>query len=190
MDYYFSSIYMARIFLALTLEKNLNDQIIEIKKELKSDLLKDANVNWQRNDLHHLTVYFAGEMEPEQISQMNEDLTKINFTNISRSIDLTAISFFPNENSQVLSVLVKPNSHLNTLYQEVEKIIVNIGLGSELKDYKPHITLGRFKEKDRPQYEFKAFEEPLKGKVKQLSVFESEFTKGKTEYTLLESLKI
>ena len=65
---------MARIFLALTLEKDFNDQIIEIKKELKSNLLKDANISWQKNDQHHLTVYFVGEMEPEQINQMNEEL--------------------------------------------------------------------------------------------------------------------
>jgi len=189
MDYYFNSIYMARIFLALTLEKDLNDQIIEIKKELKSDLLKNANISWQRNDYHHLTVYFVGEMEPEQIAQMNEDLAEINLTSISRSIDLITISFFPNESSQVLSVLVKPNSHLKTLHEEIKKVVVNIGLGSDLKAYRPHITLGRFKEKDRPQYEFEMFKEPLKGKIKQLDVFESEFSKGKTEYTLIKSVE-
>jgi len=189
MDYYFSSIYMAKIFLALTLEKDLNDQIIEIKKDLKSNLLKDANISWQRNDQHRLTVYFVGEMEPEQISQMNEDLNEINLTGFSKNIDLTGISFFPNESSQVLSALVKLDSHLKNLHEEVEKIVVNIGFGSELKAYKPHITLGRFKEKDRSQYEFGIFDEPLKGKVKQLDVFESEFDKGKTEYTLLKSLE-
>ena len=189
MDYYFSSIYMARIFLALTLEKDVNDQIINIKKGLKSNLLKDANISWQRNDNHHLTVYFVGEMEPEQISEMNEGLDEINLTAVSRSIELTTISFFPNEDSQVLSAIVKPSSHLQTLYEEVEKIVVNIGLGSDLKTYKPHITLGRFKEKDRPQYEFEIFKEPIKGKVKQLEVFESDFSEGKTEYTLLKSLE-
>ena len=61
---------MARIFLALSVDKDLNDQIIEIKKELKANLLKDANISWQKNDHHHLTVYFVGEMEPEQITQM------------------------------------------------------------------------------------------------------------------------
>ncbi len=190
MDYYFTSIYMARIFLALTLEKDLNDQIIEIKKQLKSNLLKEANISWQRNDLHHLTVYFVGNMEPEQISQMNEDLAKINLTGFSRSINLTAVSFFPNETSQVLSAIVKPDTHLQTLHEQVEKIVVNIGLGSELKTYKPHITLGRFKEKNRLQYEFEIPEEPLKGKVKQLVVFETEFNKGKTDYKLLQSLDL
>ena len=179
---------MARIFLALTLEKNFNDQIIEIKKDLKSNLLKDANIAWQRNDQHHLTVYFVGEMEPEQISQMNKDLYNINLTGFSKTIDITEISFFPNENSQVLSAIVKSDLHLNYLYEEVEKIVVNIGLGSELKAYKPHITLGRFKDIDRPQYEFDIFDEPLKGKIKQLGIFESEFDKGKTTFTLLESL--
>ena len=180
---------MARIFLALTFEKNFNDQIIEIKKDLKSNLLENANIAWQRNDQHHLTVHFVGEMEPEQISQMNEDLNKINLTDFSKTIDLTGISFFPNASSQVLSALVKPDTHLKNLHEEVEKIVVNIGFGSKLKAYKPHITLGRFKEKDRPEYEFEIFDKPLKGKVKQLNVFESEFDKGKTEYTLLKSLE-
>ena len=189
MDYYFSSIYMTRIFIALTLEKDFNDQIVEIKKELKSNLLKDANISWQKNSHHHLTVYFVGDMEPEQINQMNEDLDKINLASFSRSIDLTAISFFPNESGQVLSALVKPSSHLTTIHKEVEKVAVNIGFGSELKDYKPHITLGRFREKDRPKYEFEIFEETLKGKVKQLDVFEIEFDKGKTEYILLKSFE-
>ena len=178
---------MARIFLALTIEKDLNDQIIEIKKELKADLLKDANISWQRNDHHHLTIYFVGEMEPEQLVQMNEDLATINLQNMSRSIDLSEISFFPNESSQVLAALVKPSSHLLSLHEEIEKIIVNIGLGSDLKAYRPHITLGRFKDKNRPQYEFNILEESLKGKMNLLNVFESEFDRGKTEYTLLSS---
>tara|TARA_B100001175_G_scaffold317191_1_gene333219 strand:- start:101 stop:673 length:573 start_codon:yes stop_codon:yes gene_type:complete len=189
MDYYFSSIYMARIFLALTLEKSINDQIIEIKKDLKSNLLKNANISWQRNDHHHLTVYFIGEMEPEQITQLNTNLSEINLKSISKSIDLTAVSFFPNEGSQVLAALVKLDSHLKALHEEVEKIVINIGLGSDLKAYRPHITLGRFKEKDRPQYEFNTLEESLKGKVKQLNVFESEFNKGRTDYILLKSFE-
>ena len=104
---------MARIFLALTLEKDLNDQIIELKKELKSGLLKDSNINWQRNDHHHLTIYFVGEMEPEQISEMNEALAEINLQHFSNVLEITDISFFPNEDSQVLAALVRSSSQIN-----------------------------------------------------------------------------
>ena len=60
------------------------------------------------------------------------------------SIEITDISFFPNEDSQVLAALVKSSSHINSLHKEVENIVVNIGLGTDLKAYKPHITLGLY----------------------------------------------
>ncbi len=47
---------MARIFVALTLEKDFNDQIIEIKKDLKANLLKDANISWQKNVQHQFQI--------------------------------------------------------------------------------------------------------------------------------------
>lgn len=181
---------MLRIFLALTPEKELNNQIVEIKKDLKSNLLKDAQVAWQRNDHHHVTVYFVGEMEPEQLQQMIEGLDEISLIKLSRSIEITTVSFFPNENSQVLVALVRPNKLLQKLHEKVKKTVTTIGLGSDLKDYKPHITLGRFKEKDRPQYEFEVLEETLKGKIKQLDIFNSEFDEGKTKYTLIKSFEL
>lgn len=181
---------MARIFLALTLEKDLNDQIIELKKELKSGLLKDSNISWQRNDQHHLTIYFIGEIEPEQLAEMSEALSDMNLKSFSGLVDITGISFFPNEDSQVLAALVKASPQLNSLHKEVENIVINIGLGTDLKAYKPHITLGRFKEIKRPQYEFEIFKEPLKGKMKRIDVLESEFSKGKTQYILLRSFEL
>ena len=181
---------MARIFLALTPEKDLNNQIVEVKKQLKSSIFKETNISWQKNDHHHLTIYFVGEMEPEQMAEMNKELSLINFTNISNSIELTEVTFFPNENSQVLVATVKQNMHLLKLYEKVEEIVVNIGFGSDLKQYRPHITLGRLKEKNKFQYEFEALDEAIKGKVKDLSVFETEFNEGKTKYTLLKSFEL
>ena len=113
----------------------------------------------------------------------------LNLQHFSNVIEITDISFYPNEDSQVLVALVRSSSQINSLHKEVENIIVNIGLGTDLKAYKPHITLGRFKEKKRPQYELEILEETLKGKIKQIGVFESEFNKGKTDYILLRSFE-
>ena len=67
---------MARIFLALTPEKDLNDQIIELKKDLKNSTLSEAEINWQKNDDHHITVNFVCSMEPEQIEEKYEGILK------------------------------------------------------------------------------------------------------------------
>ena len=180
---------MARIFLALTPNKDLNDQIIELKKELKNTVLSEADINWQKNSDHHLTINFVGSMEPEQLEEMYVGIGQINFMS-HLQIDLSSVSFFPNEESQLLVALAKPTNQLQKIFERVDEVVTRIGFGSSLKTYRPHITLGRFKDKSRPQYSFEEFSEiNISSRVNILDVYESEFDQGKTNYSLLKSFE-
>ena len=180
---------MARIFLALTPNKDLNDQIIELKKELKNTVLSEANINWQKNSDHHLTINFVGSMEPEQLEEMYVGIEQINFMS-HLQIDLSAVSFFPNEESQLLVALARPTNQLQKIFERVDEVVTRIGFGSSLKTYRPHITLGRFKDKSRPQYSFEEFSEiNISSRINMLDVYESEFDQGKTNYSLLKSFE-
>lgn len=180
---------MARIFLALTPNKDLNDQIIELKKELKNTVLSEADINWQKNSDHHLTINFVGAMEPEQIEEMYVGIEQINFMN-HLQIDLSAVSFFPNEESQLLVALARPTNQLQKIFERVDEVVTRIGFGSSLKTYRPHITLGRFKDKSRPQYSFEEFSEiNISSRINMLDVYESEFDQGRTNYSLLKSFE-
>ena len=180
---------MARIFLALTPNKDLNDQIIELKKELKNTVLSEADINWQKNSDHHLTINFVGAMEPEQIEEMYVGIEQINFMS-HLQIDLSAVSFFPNEESQLLVALARPTNQLQKIFERVDEVVTRIGFGSSLKTYRPHITLGRFKDKSRPQYSFEEFSEiNISSRINMLDVNESEFDQGRTNYSLLKSFE-
>ena len=180
---------MARIFLALTPNKDLNDQIIELKKELKNTVLSEADINWQKNSDHHLTINFVGAMEPEQIEEMYVGIEQINFMS-HLQIDLSAVSFFPNEESQLLVALARPTNQLQKIFERVDEVVTRIGCGSSLKTYRPHITLGRFKDKSRPQYSFEEFSEiNISSRINMLDVYESEFDQGRTNYSLLKSFE-
>ena len=180
---------MARIFLALTPNKDLNDQIIELKKELKNTVLSEADINWQKNSDHHLTINFVGAMEPEQIEEMYVGIEQINFMS-HLQIDLSAVSFFPNEESQLLVALARPTNQLQKIFERVDEVVTRIGFGSSLKTYRPHITLGRFKDKSRPQYTFEEFSEiNISSRINMLDVYESEFDQGRTKYSLLKSFE-
>lgn len=180
---------MARIFLALTPNKDLNDQIIELKKELKNTVLSEADINWQKNSDHHLTINFVGSMEPEQLEEMYVGIEQINFMS-HLQIDLSAVSFFPNEESQLLVALARPTNQLQKIFERVDEVVTRIGFGSSLKTYRPHITLGRFKDKSRPQYSFEEFSEiNISSRINMLDVYESEFDQGKTKYSLLKSFE-
>ena len=180
---------MARIFLALTPNKDLNDQIIELKKELKNTVLSEADINWQKNSDHHLTINFVGAMEPEQLEEMYLGIEQINFMS-HLQIDLSAVSFFPNEESQLLVALAKPTNQLQKIFERVDEVVTRIGFGSSLKTFRPHITIGRFKDKSRPQYSFEEFSEiNISSRINMLDVYESEFDQGRTNYSLLKSFE-
>ena len=180
---------MARIFLALTPEKDLNDQIIELKKDLKNSTLSEAEISWQKNDDHHITVNFVGSMEPEQIEEMYQGLTEINFMS-HLQIQKTNVNIFPNEDSQLLVAIVKPTNQILKIFERIDEVVTRIGFGSSLKTYRPHITLGRFKDKDRPQYSFEDFGDiQISSRVSKLDVYESEFDQGKTNFLLLKSFE-
>ena len=180
---------MARIFLALTPDKDLNDQIIELKKDLKNNVLSEADISWQKNSDHHLTLNFVGSMEPEQIEEMYQGLTEINFMS-HLQIQITNVNFFPNEDSQLLVAIVKPTNQILKIFERIDEVVTRIGCGSSLRAYRPHITLGRFKDKDRPQYSFEDFGEiQITSRVNKLDVYESEFDGGKTNYQLLKSFE-
>ena len=102
---------MARIFLALTPTKDLNDRIIELKKDLKNTLLLDSDISWQKNSNHHVTLNFVGSMEPEQIEEMYEGISQINFMS-HLQIELSSVGFFPNEDSQLLAGMIRPTNQL------------------------------------------------------------------------------
>ena len=180
---------MARIFLALTPNKELNDHIIELKKGLKNSLLFDADITWQKNSDHHLTLNFVGSMEPEQIEEMYAGISQINFMS-HLQVDISSINFFPNEDSQLLVAMVKPTNQLLKIYERIDEVVTRIGFGSSLKTYKPHITLGRFKDKNRTQFSFEDFNEiKISSRVNALDVYESDFDKGRSVYNLLKSFE-
>lgn len=180
---------MARIFLALTPNKELNDHIVELKKGLKNSLLSDADITWQKNSDHHLTLNFVGSMEPEQIEEMYAGISQINFMS-HLQVDISSINFFPNEDSQLLVAMVKPTNQLLKIYERIDEVVTRIGFGSSLKTYKPHITLGRFKDKNRTQFSFEDFNEiKISSRVNALDVYESDFDKGRSVYNLLKSFE-
>ena len=180
---------MARIFLALTPNKDLNDQIIELKKDLKNNVLSEADISWQKNSDHHLTLNFVGSMEPEQIEEMYQGLTEINFMS-HLQIQITNVNFFPNEDSQLLVAIVKPTNQILKVFERIDEVVTRIGFGTSLKAYRPHITLGRFKDKDRPEYSFEDFGAMLiSSRISKLDVYQSEFDQGKTNFQLLKSFE-
>jgi len=180
---------MSKIFIALTPKPDFNKVICDLKEDQKKFLIKNHKVNWSKDNQHHITINFIGSMEPEQKEEMFDNLkNKSTFTNLPVEID--SLSYFPNENGQVLVANIALTPRLQKLFDEIEKVVARIGFGMALRTFRPHITLARFKEKNRPFSQIIELEEPINSMIEALGVYESSFKSGKTSHTLIQKYNL
>ena len=180
---------MSRIFIALTPKDLFNKDILVLKENQKKLIQKGVNVNWTNSINHHITLNFVGSMEPEQQEEMFESLEVLSSLN-EIPIELTHLSYFPNENGQVLVANINLSKKLKKIFDKVEEIVARIGFGMTLKTFRPHITLARFKEKNRPFSELVQLEEPIIHSVNTLDVYKSDFDSGKTIHSLIKQYNL
>ena len=177
---------MSRIFIALTPKPDFNKIICHLKEDQKKFLIRNHKVNWSKDNQHHITINFIGSMEPEQKEEMFDNLeNRSAFKNLPIEID--SLSYFPNENGQVLVANITLTPRLQKLFDEVEKVVARIGFGMALRTFRPHITLARFKDKNRPFQKIIELEEPINSVIEKLDVYESSFKSGKTSHTLVQT---
>ena len=125
-------------------------------------------------------------MEPEQKEELFTSLeNRSAFKNLPIEIDF--LSYFPNENGQVLIANITLTSRLQKLFDEVDKIVARIGFGMALRTFRPHVTLARFKDKNRPFSQILELEEPISSTIETIDVYESSFKSGKTLHTLIQT---
>jgi len=176
---------MSRIFIALTPNPEFNKIICGLKEDQKKFLIKNRKVNWSQDNQHHITLNFIGSMEPEQKEEMFASLdNRSSFKNLPIEID--NLSYFPNENGQVLVAGITLTPRLQKLFDQIQKVVARIGFGMALRNFKPHITLARLKDKDRPFSQIIHLEEPIKSVIESLDVYESSFNSGKTVHKLIK----
>ena len=177
---------MSRIFIALTPKPEFNKVICELKEDQNKFLIRNHIVNWSKDNQHHITINFIGSMEPEQKEEMFDNLeNRSAFKNLPIEID--SLSYFPNENGQVLVANITLTPRLQKLFDEVEKVVARIGFGMALRTFRPHITLARFKDKNRPFSQIIELEKPVNSVIEALDVYESSFKSGKTLHSLVQT---
>ena len=124
---------MSRIFIALTPDQDLNQEIVKFKLDLKKELLKGAQVTWSNDNHHHITINFNGYMEPEQIEEMYSKFEAINILGSSINLEITGISYFPNDNGKVVIANIGLSTQLQKLQLQVQNLVSQIGFDTDLK---------------------------------------------------------
>lgn len=137
-----------RLFIAIDFNE-LKDYFVE----LQTLLPKNAKLSLTKT--FHITLKFLGEVQPEKVEMIINNLKNIKFE--AFSVHLDSIGIFPTENYiRVVWVGIKPEDKTLELQKQIDEMLDK--LFKKEKDFKSHITLARVKYPD----DKKAFVEQLK----------------------------
>jgi len=129
-----------RLFIAIDIPDDVKDCIGKIQKKIIDnplDKIRFVNVN-----NIHLTIKFLGEVQPNKVEIIKENLKKITFNKFSVCLD--KIGVFPNENYiRVVWIGLNPENDILDLQNRIDENLKDI-FKKEI-NFKPHLTLARVK---------------------------------------------
>ena len=160
-----------RAFIAYELPK-------EMKDEIYKRIPKFEGIKYVSKENLHITIKFLGDVDDKEINEYKNILNSMNFNKIQAK--LGGIGFFPSRNFiRVVWVGVEGN---------FEDIIDSL----KLKDFIPHITVGRVKRKLNEE-EIEKFEKIKFNKIfeiKYLTIYKSILTQNGPIYDIIKRYEL
>ncbi len=181
-----------RLFVALDIPSEVRQAIGEMIARLR-DVARGAR--WVRPEGVHVTLKFIGEISAERAAKIEAALREVR---LGAPVDaqFRGVGFFPNErHPRVFWAGIEASSNLAELAKDVDKRLSPLGIEAETREFRPHLTLARFKTEDglaRLREEIKKFEPFEFGSmcVSEFYLFQSELGRRGAKYTKLASFPL
>ncbi|HSD82857.1 MAG TPA: RNA 2',3'-cyclic phosphodiesterase [Anaerolineae bacterium] len=183
-----------RAFIAIELPDAVLAEVGNIEARLKPQMPPEA-IRWVKADSIHLTLKFLGQVPSDQLSLIMLSLRTAVAAHAPFTLEVKGAGCFPNiHRPRVVWVGVQENGHgLHALQRAVENAIAPLGYPTEIRDFTPHLTLGRLA-RDVRQSDQKKIGEVVqaagvgslgKWEVKQVALIKSDLKPSGAEYTIL-----
>ena len=128
-----------RLFIAIEIPEEIKDYLCGIQQEIVNSKNKIRLVNKENM---HLTLKFLGEVQPNKLGDIKDNLKKITFKPFY--VNLDSIGIFPSEDYiRVVWVGLKPEEQVLKLQSKIDESLKR--LFKKEKDFKPHLTIARVK---------------------------------------------
>lgn len=138
-----------RFFIALNLPQNVKDEISDLINKLGRQNI-GALIKWVNFKNTHITLHFLSYLNMEQIKQAKLAMRCFHGKFGQLQFKPGKINVFPNLTSPRVIYLECKQSNSKSVFKLQEllgKKLIQLGLRVDRRQWKPHLTLGRVKEK-------------------------------------------
>lgn len=134
---------MIRTFIALEIPKSDLSRIILIRDQIIS---QDKRILWEPLEKLHITLKFLGDVQENLIPVIKDELQSIAECSEPCLLSFKKFGVFSKGNDpKILFVDLNDCVNLNRIVSRIEESFTKIGFKKETRNFKPHVTLLRFK---------------------------------------------
>ncbi len=131
-----------RAFLAIEVDQNLVDKILDVQKNLKE---ADAPVKFVEGENLHFTLKFFGDINETQVKDISSVVENIVYDQDSFEIYIEKIGVFPSlRYIRVVWLGASNIEPFSELQKRLDEEFIKMGFDKE-RSYIPHLTIGRLK---------------------------------------------
>jgi len=139
-----------RAFLAVEIGEGARRAVAAAAARLAREV-RGREVRWARPESYHLTLRFLGEISEEQAARVAGRVAEAVAPLPPFELRLGELVAFPSaRRPRVLAVRVVPEAPLLALAERVAAAALRAGLAPEERAFRPHLTLGRVRDRAHP----------------------------------------
>ena len=141
---------MIRSFIAIDLPKATREAIAVVQEQLKRSR---AGVRWVKPGSIHLTLKFLGNILPEQVGEIVLAAAQVAKDEPPITLCAAGLGSFPSSRKPriIWMGLQGEVERLTNIQAGLEKALEPLGFAREGRGFRPHLTIGRVKDRHRLQ---------------------------------------
>ena len=141
---------MIRSFIAINLPQETREKLAAIQDQLKKSR---AGVRWVKPGSIHLTLKFLGNILPAQVDEIGAAAAQVVVNEPPITLGAAGLGAFPSHSKpRVIWVGLRGEvERLAKIQAGLEKTLAPLGFAPEGRGFRPHLTIGRVKDRHHLQ---------------------------------------
>jgi 2'-5' RNA ligase len=179
-----------RAFLAVELGEGARRAVAAAAQRLAREV-RGREVRWARPETFHLTLRFLGDVPRADLPRLAAEVAAAVADVAPFELRLAALEAFPSpRRPRVVAARVEPEAPLAELARRVEAAVLRAGLPAEERPFRPHLTLGRVRDRALPDLAAAGPLPPEPFRVAEVVLFRSELGSDGAVHTPRERLAL
>jgi len=175
-----------RVFFGIPVDQKTQKQINELLSPVKKSL---QAVRWVPEQNRHLTLAFLGNRPAGIIENLVHSMDKAYQGEGSFITGPANLARFPNSRGNIIALVFKADEHLSHLYRVTQEYLVANSFDFNRTQFRPHITLGRFKGRSRVATDINQ-QTNISMQVGKVTFYQSTLTPSGSVYLALNETKL